>query len=164
MIREFDPDVVFWLSNRDRFPILQDGEVLMPGTPQWEEAAFADWDATLARLTARGAHVVLVLPYYRAGDDPTECSGPDAQSAECTRPILSIGSLRSTYERWAAGHVESVTVFNPDVVVCPAAPCPAEVDGVVLRSDPVHFTEEGAKLMARELVRRLPSRVWRPDR
>jgi hypothetical protein len=104
--------------------------------------------------------VVLILPFHRAGDDPTACSGDEAWSEECTRPILSINSLRAEYRKWAAEHPEDVVVVDPDPILCPSNPCPDSVAGVTLRSDPVHFTEDGARLFARELVARLPDGFW----
>ncbi|HEY7464339.1 MAG TPA: acyltransferase family protein [Candidatus Limnocylindria bacterium] len=160
MVDRFQPSVIFWISNRDRFPIRQDGVVLAPASPEWEAAAFGDWDGVLDRLTAKGAKVVLILPFHRAGDDPTACSGDEAWSEECTRPILSINSLRAEYRKWAAEHPEDVVVVDPDPILCPSNPCPDSVAGVTLRSDPVHFTEDGARLFARELVARLPDGFW----
>ena len=162
LVERHDPDVIFWMSNRDRFAIRQDGELLAAGTPEFEAALFADWDAVLARLTSGGADVVLLLPFHRAGEDPTECGGADASLPECTQPSLSTGSLRDAYLRWSARHADSVTVIDTNAIVCPAGSCQETVAGVVLREDPVHFTPEAARLVAAEVVARLPASVWDP--
>ncbi len=160
LVERHDPDVIFWMSNRDRFPIRQDGEVLAAGTPEFEAALFADWDAVLERLAGSGARVVLLLPFHRVGEDPATCGGSDAVLPDCTQPSLSTGALREAYLRWSASHADSVTVIDMDAIVCPAAPCAEMVAGVVLREDPVHFTSEAARLVAAEIVARLPASVW----
>jgi peptidoglycan/LPS O-acetylase OafA/YrhL len=160
LVHDFNPDVIFWLSNRDRLAILQDDEMLRAGSPQWEAAAFADWDAVLARLTAKGASVVLILPFHSTGVDPRACIREASLADPCPGPPLSINALRYEYVRWAARHATSVVVLNPDSVVCPENPCPTSVEGVDLRSDSVHFTEDGARLVIRRLLRLLPAGVW----
>ena len=162
MTAEYDPLLVFWLSARERFTIRIGEEVISPGTAEWEEAAFADWDRVLERLTSNGARVVLILPFHWTGADPTECAGDDSLADEaCTRPALSTNALREQYRRWAAGHPGGVTVLDPDPHLCPANPCPAELAGVQLRSDRVHFTDEGARLAARRLLAALPPDLGR---
>jgi peptidoglycan/LPS O-acetylase OafA/YrhL len=161
MARRYDPDVVFWLSNRDRLPVRVNGQVLPPGTPDWETASFADWDAALARLTANGATLVLILPFHQVGDDPAACTGDDVLAADCALPQLSTNSLRYEYSRWASTHPNSVVVIDPDPLLCPANPCPAVAKGVPLFGDSVHLTENGARLVASWLVGTLPRDVWR---
>jgi peptidoglycan/LPS O-acetylase OafA/YrhL len=160
MIKRYTPSVVFWLSNRDRFPIRRDGQLLLPATPEWEDAAFADWDGVLERVTAGGATVVLILPMHRTGDDPAECAGDQAMTDACARPILSINSLRAEYRKWAAGHADLVQVVNPDPIVCRTSPCPGTIGTVTLRRDGVHFSEAGATVFAAQLVAGLPPGVW----
>ena len=160
LIDRLDPGIVFWLSARDRFAIRVGEQVLRPGSPEWEEAAFADWDRVLARLTARGARVAVVLPFHRTGDDPSLCAGDDVFTAACTGPNLSTNSLREEYRQWASRHPDSVLVLNPDPVVCPSDPCPGALDGVELRTDRIHFTQEGALVVARRLVGLLPAGFW----
>jgi peptidoglycan/LPS O-acetylase OafA/YrhL len=160
LVHTFNPDVIFWLSNRDRMAILQDGEMLRAGSPEWEVAAFADWDGVLDRLTANGASVVLIMPFHSTGVDPRACIRHESLPDPCPGPPLSINAFRYELMRWAAHHPTSVVVLNPDPVVCPENPCPASIDGVDLRSDPVHFTEDGARLVIRRLLRLLPAGVW----
>lgn len=161
LVQRFDPDVIFWLSLRDRLAILQDDELLRAGSPEWEAAAFADWDRVLDRLTAKGASVVLILPFHNIRADPRACAREASLPDPCPGPPLSINALRYEYTRWAARHPRSVVVLNPDPVVCPDNPCPAAIDGVDLRSDPIHFTEDGARLVIRRLLGLLPAGVWR---
>jgi len=160
LVEGHDPEVIFWVSARERFTIRVGEEIIRPGTSRWEEVAFADWDRALDRLTAGGAQVVLILPFHGTGQDPTACAGEEALDDErCTRPNLSTNALRTEYVRWAAGHPERVTILDPDPALCPADPCPAQVGGVTLRSDSVHFTSEGARLAARRLLRALPDEL-----
>jgi len=158
MIEEDDPSLIFWISGRERYDILDGDKVLAGGSPEWERAIFADWDHVLARLTTRGAHIVLVLPIHGTGGDPTSCGAPeDLTSQKCTRPYLSDGGLRTEYLRWAAGYESDVTVIDPDPLLCPNnEKCPAELSGVALRSDGVHYTERGALVVTAALFSLLP--------
>jgi peptidoglycan/LPS O-acetylase OafA/YrhL len=158
MIDEYDPKLIFWTTFRERFDILDGNAVLAGGTPEWERAIFADWDRVLARLTARGAHIVLILPLHAVGVDPTTClAQADLSSVACTRPYLSDGGERTEYLRWAARHQTQVTVINLDPFLCPSdLPCPDVLSGVTLHSDAFHFTEKGALLVAADLFSVLP--------
>lgn len=163
MIAEDNPSIVFWLSARDRYDILQNGRVLTGGSHEWEVASFADWDRALSRLTARGAHIVLIMPLAGTGGNPAECTTvADLSRTKCTRPLLKNGGLRLEYRRWAAQHPDQVTVLEPDDVLCPGnANCPATLDGVKLRvADGVHYTPTGAIVAARRLFPLVPVGLW----
>jgi peptidoglycan/LPS O-acetylase OafA/YrhL len=162
LVERYDPPIVFWLSARERLTIRIGDEVMRTGTPEWEEAAFEDWDRVYERLSSRGAHVVLVLPFHRPGVDPNECAG-EAGLADpaCTGPSLSTNSLREEYRRWAARHPDGVTVLDPDPHLCPANPCPSQIDGMELFSDRVHLTVEAAEMLADRLVAELPPDLLR---
>ena len=158
MVEQFNPSLIFWSSGRERYDILQDGKVLAGGTPEWQQAVFADWDSVLARLTRRGAHVVLVLPPHNTGVNPTSCTKPsDLSVSGCTHPYFQDGVLRTEYRLWAAGHQSQVTLINPDPALCPNDEvCPAVLSGVTLRSDGVHYTQQGAVLVVKALFSFLP--------
>lgn len=161
LVSRFDPSIIFWLSARDRFDIKDGDAILEAGSPGWEAAAFRDWDQVLDRLTAKGGHVILILPFHRPGDDPDECAGAEAlPSEDCTQPILAINALRAEYIRWAQMYPDDVTVIQPDSVLCPANPCPGTVGGVAMHSDRVHFTEEGSLLAAERLLTLVPTSIW----
>jgi peptidoglycan/LPS O-acetylase OafA/YrhL len=153
MVAEHDPVSVVWLSVRERFDIGRDGVVLQAGSEAWRAAAFADWDATLERLTRAGARVVLVLPLQREGADPRACRGERALAVpKCVEPNLEINVLRHEYRLWADGHRRFVTIVDPDDLLCPADPCPARLGDVDLFTDGVHLTPEAARLLARDLL------------
>ena len=78
LIRDYDPDVVFWYSQRDRHDIRDAGQNLEAPTTEWRRALYADWDDALERLSASGARVVLILPLFYEGADPNECAGPES--------------------------------------------------------------------------------------
>ena len=160
MVAEFDPEVVFWISNRERLDIREGDTVLQAGTPEWEAAAYADWDAVLERLTAGGAHVVVLLPFHRTGDDPAECAGGAWRTPACTTPNLSINALRAELTAWAARHPDDVTVVEPDSLICPTSPCTGRLEGVELRTDRIHYTPEGAVVAVKRLLSLLPDGIW----
>ena len=87
LIHDYDPDVVFWHSQRDRQDIRDAGRNLEAPTPEWRRALYADWDKALDRLSAGGATVVLIPPLFTQNTDPNECAGPDGlETPECRRP------------------------------------------------------------------------------
>ena len=163
MATRYHPSVVFWLSARERWPIREGNVVLAPGSAGWERAAFADWDAVLARIAPHSTLVALVLPFHRPGDDPSVCQGAGALSTDaCTRPNLDINALRTEYRRWAAVHPDEVIVLDPDPILCPTGPCPAALGRTPIFSDRVHLTRDAALIVARRLVEMLPTGVVAP--
>ncbi|HUP55689.1 MAG TPA: acyltransferase family protein [Methylomirabilota bacterium] len=157
LVRDYDPKVIFWYSGRDRYDIRALGRTLQSGTEEWERALFEDWDRTLARLRSGGATVVLIAPLHSEGGDPATCSEPvDLSDPACVEPWATTGALRTVYQRWASGHPDDLVVIDLADRLCPAAPCPAAVDGVAMRRDEIHFVGRGARLVAGWLFGALP--------
>jgi len=159
LIREYDPDVVFWHSQRDRQDIRLGDQNLEAPSDGWREVLFADWDRTLERLRAGGAVVVVIPPLHAQGTDPTECAGPvGLRTPECVDPVMSNGALRSIYFEWAALHREDDFVLMDEADrLCPAAPCPPTLEGVNLRRDLIHLSTGGARLLSQWLLDGLPT-------
>jgi peptidoglycan/LPS O-acetylase OafA/YrhL len=144
-VERFDPSLVFWLSSTDRYSIRVGGQTLAAGTDAWREALFADWTRALGTLTSNGAHVVLILPMHRQGADPRDTGGQNP--------------LRTIYRQWAAQHEDTITVIDPDPVVCPQAPCPSRIGNVDLYQDKVHLTHQASLIVAKELFDLLPNAI-----
>ena len=159
MIRTYDPDVVFWHSQRDRQDIRIGATNLEAPSAGWRQALYDDWDRTLERLGAGGATVVLVPPLFTQRTDPADCAGPDGLATpECVDPVMSNGALRSIYLEWAETHRDDgLIVIDEAARLCPAAPCPAVIDGVNLRRDHIHFSTDGAALLSNWLLDALPT-------
>jgi len=152
---------IVWLSSRDAFDITGPEGILTAGSDGWRTAQFRDWDQTLARLTAHGADVVVLLPLATEERNDPECNGGTAGSSGCTGPRITDAQLAAEYRTWAAGHPD-VTVVDLNPVLCPGgAPCPQTVDGVDLRVDGVHLSLDGALLVAGLLDREAPEAFGR---
>jgi peptidoglycan/LPS O-acetylase OafA/YrhL len=155
-----DPDVVIWYSQRERYGVEFGGEVLAAGSPAWRDAVFADWDATLDRLTAGGATVALVLPAYGDGTSTTACEDDGAEvilardRCRSDTGALTGGSLRAFYREWAVDHEDRVVVIDSVPLVCgDTDPCASTIDGTPLRPDDgIHFSPQGARLVAPRLL------------
>ncbi len=65
---------------------------------------------------------------------------------------MAIGSLNDLYREYAQEHPE-VSIIDLNGYMCPGGEfSDLYVDGVRLRSDGVHFTEDGAPIVARWLA------------
>lgn len=160
LVDDHDPDVIFWHSQRDRLDIRVGDRHLDAPTAAWRRALYDDWDATLERLSAGGAVVVLVPPLYTERGDPAECAGEDSLTVPaCVEPTFTNGALRTIYHEWAARHPDDLVVLDPAERLCPGAPCPRVVDGVNLRRDLIHFSSAGAQLLSGWLLDGLPAGV-----
>jgi peptidoglycan/LPS O-acetylase OafA/YrhL len=160
LVDDYDPSVIFWYSGRDRYDIRALGRTLQSGSEEWQQVLFADWDRTLERLRRGGATVVLIPPFHSEGADPATCArAVDLSDHACVEPWATNGALRTVYQRWAAGHPDDLVVIDLADRLCPAAPCPAALDGVTLRRDEIHFVGKGARLVAGWLFDGLPRGV-----
>ena len=163
MVADYDPEVIYWHSQRDRQDIRDGDRNLEAPTAPWKRALFDDWDATLDRLQAGGATVVLLLPLFTEKTDPTECSGiEDLVVPACVDPVMSNGALRTIYLEWASAHRDDgLVIMDYGDRLCPDAPCPPIIDGVNLRRDHIHFSSTGAQLLSGWMIDDLPPGVLR---
>ncbi|GII92775.1 acyltransferase family protein [Sinosporangium siamense] len=160
LITRFDPRVVIWHSARDRTDMQVSGRTLKAGSPEWIRHRFTDWNATLRRLSRAGARVVVLLPAWGAGASTRrDCGGEfHFEPARCGAASVSTEHLRRLYIEWAARHTGEVEVVDLAQVTCPnGMPCPATLSGVRLREDDVHFSREGAALLAPAVLGRILS-------
>jgi hypothetical protein len=148
MINEWNPKVVLWSSTweiSDRLD-LTTKRILKYGSTAGDAALYAAIDAAAHRLTARGAHLVLLTVAPRAPSDVAPADGPGGTWVHYNEML----------RRYAAAHPRTVSVLDIMPFLCPSgAPCPAKVDGVVLRPDGGHFTQQTAPIVARWLLPRL---------
>ena len=135
-VGQLDPDVIVWTSTWEKADLLIGGRTYVSGTPAGDRVMLEQMDLTLARITRKGARVVVVTSAPSAPNDGDLTDGTKKRIAD-----QSYARLRRIEERFAERHRDQVTLVDLAARVCPGgAPCPAEVDGVNLRPDGRHFT------------------------
>jgi hypothetical protein len=119
------------------------------GTPAYLDAERRALAELTSDLTASGATVVHVAlpPVVFTPDSLAVCL---RWNEGCSLPV-SDDPITATYNRI----LRSVVAENPGAfsvslndAVCPNRACPAEVDGVLVRYDGVHFTEDASIWLA----------------
>jgi hypothetical protein len=151
-VRTFRPHLVIWLSLWETLDRRVDGKRLQVGSPRGNEMLSALLDEAILRLTAGGAHLVILLPAQSTPDGIL----PDYDYAARLRRVPVVRQLLAE----AAGrHVGLVSMVDLEPVVCPGGPpCSNRVGGVELRPDGSHFGARGARYVGR----RLASAVFAP--
>jgi peptidoglycan/LPS O-acetylase OafA/YrhL len=102
----------------------------------------------LRRLTVSGAKVALLdLPpqLSSACMKPSEMDGPNCRVLVTSDP--SYARYTAMYER-VTRQVRGASVISVTPAVCPGGTCGPVVGGIVVRSDGLHFTADGAMLIA----------------
>jgi hypothetical protein len=108
----------------------------------------ARMDAALARLTAGGAHVVMIT---EAAPAPNPAQGTQTTSIKADDD--GYARLNALLARFQARHADQVTLVDLASKLCPSGPpCPAVVDGLHARPDGRHFTPTAATWAARYIL------------
>jgi len=145
----FLPDVVVLLFGPwDTLDLKVGGRLLEVGTPEWEAYALEELGHTVDVLSARGAEVMLLTsPCFRPRD-----LGLNA-AAQVRLDAQRVDDLNNLYWEFARQHEDRVVVADLNRLVCPEGEyTDLTIDGVHLREDGIHFTAEGADLVARWLA------------
>jgi hypothetical protein len=141
------PDVVVWMSTWETYDRIVDGQRVRFGGRAWDDMMLGEIDRAARRLTAGGAHLVIVTMAPRA---PNELMTASAAAAETSRYVR----LNALYKQYADAHSEMVSVVDFAAALCPGGPpCPHSVDCIDPRPlDGLHFTPETAEWAARWLL------------
>jgi peptidoglycan/LPS O-acetylase OafA/YrhL len=145
----FQPDVVVVLFGPwDTLELKVEDRLLEVGAPEWEAYALKELSHTVDVLSSRGAKVMLVTsPCFKPRD-----LGVDAAADVRLNP-QRVDELNDLYWEFAQRHADQVVIADLNRLVCPEGEyTDVTIDGVDLREDGVHFTPEGADLVARWLV------------
>jgi hypothetical protein len=166
VVRDFDPEVVVWFSNRERQSFQVKGRILTPGTRSFTRARDADLQRAFQRFTSRGAHLYIVLPVPKAPPVRGYCSAAPAAPICLLDDAYyeSFDDLSAAFQRLAAAHPRRVTVIRIDDLMCPSGrDCPLlEHDGESVRPDGIHYSGKGAEWLAPFLIDRLRLPARRP--
>jgi peptidoglycan/LPS O-acetylase OafA/YrhL len=142
------PTIVLWMSIWEKSDLVVDGHTVVAGTPAGEKEIMARMDAALARLTAGGAHVVMIT---EAAAAPNPAQGTQTTSIKADNDGYT--RLNALLARFQARHADQVTLVDLASKLCPSGPpCPAVVDGLHARPDGRHFTPTAATWAARYIL------------
>ncbi|HKE76524.1 MAG TPA: acyltransferase family protein [Acidimicrobiales bacterium] len=150
-LQRIDPNVVVWMSVWEKSDLVTDGGILVSGTPEHDREIQSRMDAALARLTAHGAHVVVLTVPAAAPNDAQGAA--NTSNAVDDASYLRLDHILRTFARH---HPQAVTLVDVAARLCPAGPpCPAEVHGVRMRPDGRHLTPAAAAVTAHWLMPQL---------
>jgi peptidoglycan/LPS O-acetylase OafA/YrhL len=145
----FQPDVVVLLFGPwDTLDLKVGDRLLEVGTPEWEAYALEELSHTVDVVSARGAKVMLLTsPCFSPRD-----LGLDTPAYVRLNPER-VGELNDLYWEFARQHADQVVIVDLNRLACPEGDyTDVTIDGVHLREDGVHFTPEGADLVAQWLA------------
>jgi peptidoglycan/LPS O-acetylase OafA/YrhL len=149
------PDVVIWMSLWEKSDMVANGHTLVSGTPAGDAEMLRRMDATLTRVTAYGAKVVLLTI---AAPAPNDAQGTNNTS----NGVDDAGYARLDHldREFAQLHPRTVTVVDLAHELCPnGPPCPENVDGMRMRPDGRHFTPAAAAIEAHWLLPQIVAAV-----
>lgn len=158
-LEQYEPDVVLWYSNRERYPVRVGDTVIPAATPEHRAQLDADLATAYERFTASGADIVIVLPVPRAPAVIGDCAVGGRAEDECAGDevyFASFAELNAAYLALAQAHADRVTVVEVNDLLCPdSRQCPLiEKDGQAVRPDGIHFSPEGAAWFVPHLLDR----------
>jgi peptidoglycan/LPS O-acetylase OafA/YrhL len=142
-VKAYDPQVsMLLIGGWEVFDRKLHGQILRVGTAPMEAELRTKLDEAKRILTADGARFVLLT---------TPCFSPTTRElgefGEAARADPArVEWLNDVWRRWAADHPD-VTLLDLDAHACPGGKYAARIDGVSMRTDGVHFTLPGARLL-----------------
>lgn len=147
-VESFRPDVVVMLSalwdGRDH---RVDGRILDFGTPEADAYWLSEMQVAIDLLSSKGAEVaILTAPYF-----PTQGLAPER-----------IDWLNRLYRKAADRNPDSVTVLDLNRFLYPTGEFTAGINGVNVRGDGYHFSQEGADMVGRWLAPKI-SKIARDE-
>jgi hypothetical protein len=122
-------------------PLLVDGQLLRAGTPEHTAALREQYLQLVDEVAALGGRVVFVeLP---PGGDSLGSVIAAGRPAGSARPPVPGGDLVPAWNALlrdvAASRPRNASVISVTDLVCPSG-CPAMIDGVLVRTDGVHYS------------------------
>jgi peptidoglycan/LPS O-acetylase OafA/YrhL len=148
-IRAFQPQAVVLLFGPwDTLDLNVGGNILEVGSPEWHAYAWGQLQSAADTFSAGGAKVILLTaPCFKPRD---MALAPTIGGQHLN--VWPVEPLNSLYREFAQQHPQ-VSVIDLGSFICPGgAYTDLAIDGVKIRSDGVHFTPEGAAIVARWLA------------
>jgi peptidoglycan/LPS O-acetylase OafA/YrhL len=164
-LQQYQPALVlvseFWSHHQ---PLLVDGQLLRPGTPEHTAALREQYLQLVDEVAATGGRVVFVeLP--PGGDSLGSVLAPDRPAGSARPPVPGndlVPAWNALLRDVAASRPRDASVISVTDLVCPGG-CPALLDGVLVRTDGVHYsTTFSQQLVPILLERALDAASLRP--
>jgi len=150
------PDlVIVGSATKGMYQLTRDGRQI--GWRASQPFIVAGFAATLRRLRATGAKLLVIRDQSMAPFPPPECLLKNPNSFSNCDYIARDRSPRA-FELRAARRV-GVRVLDPQPIFCPGSVCSAVVAGIVVFRDNYHLTGTFAKTLRPWLAKQLPSRL-----
>jgi len=149
-VQSFQPDVVILLFGPwDTLDLNVGGRPLEVGTPEWHAYAWDQLQSAVDTFSSGGAKVILLTsPCFK----PRDMALTPTVGGRHLR-VWPVGPLNDLYREFERQHPDEVTVADLNGFICPGGEySDLTVDGVKMRYDGVHFTPEGAAVVARWLA------------
>ena len=137
-VQHFQPDVAVLLSGLwDGMDHKVDGCMLEFGTPEADAYWLSEMQAAIDLLSSRGAEVAILSALYF----PEEGLAPER-----------VDHLNTLYREAACRNPDSATFVDLNGFLYPTGELIPYIDGVNVRGDGYHFSEEGADMVGRWLA------------
>ncbi|MCB0909911.1 MAG: acyltransferase, partial [Nocardioidaceae bacterium] len=156
-----DPDVVLLSSGAwEVFDHVVDDKIERVGTAEYADYLLAQYDQAYDVLTSTGARLVVPsVPCYAQTDNAMR----GAEMAQARNDGDRVAFVNSVIGRFSIQHPD-VVVIDIGPWVCPGGTSREEIDGVTVRYDGVHYTEEGgAALWSQVLMPAINRTIAAPD-
>ncbi len=158
-VAEFAPEAVVWSGELfDSTEVYADGRWVMFGTEEWDALYLDALGTARMAATSSGAKFVLLGQV-----DPLPFEDERQNEALVASNIWRFSHLRELERRFALQHPDDTRMIDLHQIMCRVDPCPTtSPDGVVYRPDGIHYSVEGARLMAPVITRELRGALGRP--
>jgi lysophospholipase L1-like esterase len=149
-LRTFRPDtVLFVYGEPGQADYRYGGRWLTPCSHGYDSLFRRSLESMIRRFQRTGAHVVVSTVAYA--------------SIAAAIPKVAASWLRATdcsnRVRREAARATGAQIVDLFRYTCPHGTCRNTVDGAVLRTDGIHYRDEGARIVARWILRQLPHRA-----
>jgi peptidoglycan/LPS O-acetylase OafA/YrhL len=153
----YHPDVVLiaetWTSDH---PILVDGANAPPGTAANSAALRTAFGQLADEIASYGSRAVFVaLPPVGDSIGAQYASGrPAGAHRDTANDTFSVGRFNDLLRSVVASRPKTAQLVSITDVVCPGGPCPAVIDGTLVRGDGTHYTTAFAQKLVPILLSR----------
>jgi hypothetical protein len=151
-VDEFQPDVVLMLVGAWDVPDHQvKGQWLRVGTVEYDRYFLSELDKATALLASRGAKVVVLTSPFFSRPELVGETGRQWPEYDPWR----VDRINALYRDFAVSHPDRFTVVDLNRFVSPHGKFTDDLNGVQIRGDGVHFTQDGAVMVDRWLAPQL---------